>query len=448
MLDESEFKPFTLADFSVDEAPSAESAGSSSEKENGEDGANGTVLEISERLASFIPLTFDVEGDSVKSLSDVSTDTTSEKTDADKIQLSKGFKTAEFFQENSLLTNAEDFAESIRQGANLYKTQLLTKIEEQASDTERIFQKTVAENQEAERERKNLLSSTEEKVEAIKRNAYQEGFESGLQQGMQQRYDEAEPVVLQVNSVLKQLKSLRQVVRFQAEEELVKLALQIAKNIVAEELKLNKTVIQNIVQTALRETEVQGKIHVYLHPDDYKFLLNSKGDLERYLSDEQILVLNQNAEMKPGSIYVESDEEIISRSIEGQFEKLEETLTERVENRHAHLTEVDIDAHDFSSHPSTEAVADKTASPIADRPQDAEEKVVQDETEQEAEQETESEKEVVETGDASEAEDISHQKEAPDLSQTDTAETEEPEPEKESLEAEYPLTEADTDESE
>jgi len=97
MLDESEFKPFTLADFSVDEAPSAESAGSSSEKENGEDGANGTVLEISERLASFIPLTFDVEGDSVKSLSDVSTDTTSEKTDADKIQLSKGFKTAEFF---------------------------------------------------------------------------------------------------------------------------------------------------------------------------------------------------------------------------------------------------------------------------------------------------------------------------------------------------------------
>ena len=133
--------------------------------------------------------------------------------------------------------------------------------------------------------------------------------------------------------------------------------------------------------------------------------------------------------MKPGSIYVESDEEIISRSIEGQFEKLEETLTERVENRHAHLTEVDIDAHDFSSHPSTEAVADKTASPIADRPQDAEEKVVQ-------------------TGDASEAEDISHQKEASDLSQTDTAETEEPEPEKESLEAEYPLTEADTDESE
>jgi len=83
-----------------------------------------------------------------------------------KFNYQKVLRRQSFFQENSHLTNAEDFAESIRQGANLYKTQLLTKIEEQASDTERIFQKTVAENQEAERERKNLLSSTEEKVEA------------------------------------------------------------------------------------------------------------------------------------------------------------------------------------------------------------------------------------------------------------------------------------------
>jgi hypothetical protein len=147
---------------------------------------------------------------------------------------------------------------------------------------------------------------------------------------------------------LAQLNSLRQVVRFQAEEELVKLALQIAKNVVAKEIKQNNSVIKNIVQAALHETEVQGKIYLFLHPDDYQFLLDSKSDLERYLSDEQTLLLRQNPEMEPGSIYVESDEEIISRSIEGQFDKLEESLTEQLENRHAHLSEVDIDAHDFS----------------------------------------------------------------------------------------------------
>jgi hypothetical protein len=128
----------------------------------------------------------------------------------------------------------------------------------------------------------------------------------------------------------------------------VKLALQIAKNVVIEEIKLNNSVIKNIVQAALQETEVQGKIYLFLHPDDYEFLVESKSDLERYLSDEQSLVLRKNPKMKVGSIYVESDEEIISRSIEGQFDRLEESLTEQIENRHSHLTEVDIDSHDFS----------------------------------------------------------------------------------------------------
>jgi len=203
---------------------------------------------------------------------------------------------------------------------------------------------------------------------------------------------------------LEQLNSLRQVVRFQAEEELVKLALGIAKNVVAEELKLNNAVIQNIVQAALHETEVQGKIYLHLHPDDYKFLLNSKSDLESYLNDEQKLVLRQNPEMKPGSIYVESDEEIISRSIEGQFDKLEETLTEQTENRHAHLTEVDIDAHDFSAQPSLdEDVAETAAQEVT-------------------EQETKLENEDVENKDVSTAGVVSKETESPELSQTDSTE--------------------------
>jgi len=319
------------------------------------------------------------------------------------------------------LTNAEDFAETIRDGAKLYKTQLLAKIEEQATDTEHIHQKTVAENQEADEERNKLLSATEDKVNEIKNEAFNEGFEAGRLEGMQKRYDEAERLVLQVNSVLEQLNSLRQVVRFQAEVELVELALRIAKNIVAEEIKIPNGVIKNIVQAALHETEVQGKIYVYLHPDDYEFLLKSKADLERYLSDEQTLAIRQNPGMKPGSIYVESDEEIISRSIEDQFNKLEKTLAEQKENRHAHLSEVDIDAHDFSIRPSSEAAVGKESA-AAVRLQSVEETAVPEETE-----ETESKEEDAETSTANEAEDISQETEQVDLSEpVETGETEQP----------------------
>ena len=413
MLNDSEFKPFSLTDFTVAEALPEEPDSPSASRGDGEAEVEGS--KISDRRVSFKSLMFDKEGDFAGYASEASAELKDGKSDLEKIRLSKDFKTAEFFRENSLLTNAEDFAETIRDGAKLYKTQLLAKIEEQATDTERIHQKTVAENQEADEERNKLLSATEDKVNEIKNEAFNEGFEAGRLEGMQKRYDEAERLVLQVNSVLEQLNSLRQVVRFQAEVELVELALRIAKNIVAEEIKIPNGVIKNIVQAALHETEVQGKIYVYLHPDDYEFLLKSKADLERYLSDEQTLAIRQNPEMKPGSIYVESDEEIISRSIEDQFNKLEKTLAEQKENRHAHLSEVDIDAHDFSIRPSSEAAVDKESA-AAVHLQSVEET-----------EETESKEEDAETSTANEAEDISQETEQVDLSKpVETVETEQP----------------------
>ena len=411
MLNDSEFKPFSLTDFTVAEAPPEEPDSPSASRGDGEAEVEGS--KISDRRVSFKSLMFDKEGDFAGYASEASAELKDGKSDLEKIRLSKDFKTAEFFRENSLLTNAEDFAETIRDGAKLYKTQLLAKIEERATDTERIHQKTVAENQEADEERNKLLSATEDKVNEIKNEAFNEGFEAGRLEGMQKRYDEAERLVLQVNSVLEQLNSLRQVVRFQAEVELVELALRIAKNIVAEEIKIPNGVIKNIVQAALHETEVQGKIYVYLHPDDYEFLLKSKADLERYLSDEQTLAIRQNPEMKPGSIYVESDEEIISRSIEDQFNKLEKTLAEQKENRHAHLSEVDIDAHDFSIRPSSEAAVDKESA-AAVHLQSVEET-----------EETESKEEDAETSTANEADDISQETEQVDLSEpVETGETE------------------------
>ena len=364
MLEDSEFKPFNLTDFTVAETLPEDSESSPATQEDGQDGAEVEESEISVRLASFKPLIIDEQGGSEEFDAEGSTDLADRRTDAEKIQLSQDFRTANFFQENSLLTNAENFAETIRDGAKLDKTQLLTKIEEQATDTKRIHKKTVAENQEAEEERKKLLSATEEKVDEIKKEAFNEGFEAGRVKGMQKRYDEAGPLVFQANSIMEQLNSLRQAVRFQAEKELVELALQIAKKVVAEEIKLPNDVIKNIVMAALHETEVPGKIYLYLHPDDYEFLLKSKADLERYLNEEQTLVLRQNPELKPGSIYVESDEEIISRSIEDQFDKLEETLTEQIENRHAQLSEVDLDAHDFSIQTSTDDAANADSAAV------------------------------------------------------------------------------------
>ena len=131
MLDENEFKPFTLTNFSVADSTSENAESISTPSEN---------LTISDHIESFKPLTFEEEEVSEEFISKELNGFQLVKTDSEKIQLSENFKNSEFFLENSLLTDAEEFAETIREGEKLHKAQLLKQIEEQANDTDRIHQ--------------------------------------------------------------------------------------------------------------------------------------------------------------------------------------------------------------------------------------------------------------------------------------------------------------------
>ena len=358
-MEDSSLEDNEMEDSSLGNDESEDSSLGDNESENSSLGDDES--EDSSRRSSFKPIVFGAESEFVEFNSDSFSESESLKTDEEKINISQGFKTAEFFPEDSLLTNAEDFAQSIREGANLYKKELLKKIERQATDTERIHKKIISEKEEAEQEREKLLSSTEEKVKEIKKEAFQEGYDDGYKVGMQKRYDEAEPLAIKANSIFKNLSSLREVVRFQSEKELVKLALQIAKNVVAEEIKLNSSVTENIVKVALQETEKQGKIYLYLNQFDYEFLINSKCNLDSYLSNEQSLVIKQKSELSPGSIFVESEGEIISRSIEGQFEKIEKVLNEQIEQQAAQSKGCETDSQNkqLKSSPELEIVGSK-----------------------------------------------------------------------------------------
>ena len=101
-MDSPEFKPFELKDFdsevSVQEAAAVETDG-------------------------FKPMNYSA-GEDYAVLGEVD-----EKTETEKIDLSENFHTDHFQREDSLLTNAEDYARNIREGAALYKQKLVAENE-------------------------------------------------------------------------------------------------------------------------------------------------------------------------------------------------------------------------------------------------------------------------------------------------------------------------------
>ena len=129
-MDSPEFKPFELKDFdsevSVQEAAAVETDG-------------------------FKPMNYSA-GEDYAVLGEVD-----EKTETEKIDLSENFHTDHFQREDSLLTNAEDYARNIREGAALYKQKLVAENEAALKETERIKQETLALRKSAEEEKLKMI---------------------------------------------------------------------------------------------------------------------------------------------------------------------------------------------------------------------------------------------------------------------------------------------------
>lgn len=269
----------------------------------------------------------------------------------EKIELSGSFKANDFIPQNSLLTDAQNYAESIREGARLYAEQLSQEAESRYQQAERTFQEAKEVKAQAEEEKKKLLREAQQMVEKIHADAYQEGFKQGHEDGMQKRYDEAEPLVHQIEGVLETLARMRQVLRFQSEQELLQMAVLIAKRVVLEELSVNPKVIYNALQTIMREIETLGKIRVMINPGDFDFLIKAKTNLEKYLKDEQVLTMKADIDVAPGNLLIETDETVINFTFKKQFDDIEEALSRILRDRQAHLYAVDIDQFDFETLP-------------------------------------------------------------------------------------------------
>ena len=274
-----------------------------------------------------------------------------EPSDDEKVRIAESYDTETFIREDSLLSNAQSYAQTIRDGADIYKRDMEAKGDEIRREAENIREEAETIKRGVEQERQQILREAELAAQRSQEASYNEGYEAGRQEGIERRYMESEPMAQQLEMVLEQLTSLRQIVRFQAEQELVQLALMIAKNIVIEEITINPDILKNIIKSALKELESLGKVRIFLHPDDYEFIIKCQGDLEKYIDDEQVLQIKPNIDASPGSIIIETDEDVVNYSFQQQFEKLEEELSQKLGERHVRLHEVDMDSYNFSSTP-------------------------------------------------------------------------------------------------
>jgi flagellar assembly protein FliH len=236
------------------------------------------------------------------------------------------FASIKFQRENTLLTNAERYADSIREEAELYVRQLQKEIESLNEQADKRYEEARLAKEESEAEAQRRIDEAERHVEEIRAQGHKEGYEAGHEEGLRKRYEEAGAYLQNLEEILDDLTQFRRHVRYFMEKDGVRLAVLMAKKILQQELKVNKTVIWKLLAATLADMEGTGQFRIWLSPEDFKFAMGARPTLERFINEDQALTFRERAELPPGNAMIETDREVIDLSLVSQFRHMEQAL--------------------------------------------------------------------------------------------------------------------------
>ncbi|SFR86940.1 flagellar assembly protein FliH [Dyella sp. OK004] len=110
-------------------------------------------------------------------------------------------------------------------------------------------------------------------LEDLEREAREAGYAAGLAEGRAAAHDEYMQRVAQLEAILQAAARPLNALDDATEQELARLALVIARQVIAQELKVSpELIVQTVRQAALALPSATRALRVYLHPDDLTLL--------------------------------------------------------------------------------------------------------------------------------------------------------------------------------
>lgn len=261
-------------------------------------------------------------------------------TEEPHVEVSSGdtdFASIKFQRENTLLTNAERYADSIRGEAELYVRQLQKEVDALNVEAEQRYEEARQIKEAAEQEANRKTEEAEQRVEEVRSQAYGEGFEQGRQEGMRERYQEAGVYLENLENILAVTSRFREQVDHFMERDGIRLAVLIAKKILHQELKINKKVVWKLLATTLGRMEGHGTFRIWLSQEDYKFVTAARPSLEKFAGEDQTLSFGSRPDIPPGNAMIETDREVIDLSFASQFHHVESLLYQALSEREGNV---------------------------------------------------------------------------------------------------------------
>ena len=164
-------------------------------------------------------------------------------------------------------------------------------------------------------------------VEQSSQEAFQKGLRQGEAEGRKQSLAQLDAEIQRLGRSITELAGRRQTIRREAEEELVRLSLAIARRILHRELTVDPEALTGLVKAALEKVELRDTFRVRTHPEH-------AGAVARCLAQAgapQKIEVVPDTSLEKGGVIFETGRGSLDASAETQLAEIQRGLADLLE---------------------------------------------------------------------------------------------------------------------
>jgi flagellar assembly protein FliH len=165
-------------------------------------------------------------------------------------------------------------------------------------------------------------AASQQHLAALERDAFAKGFAQGEKAGLEAAARRGDAMLRRLTQTLDEMTTLRAQMIRDTEQQMVSLALAVARRIMHREVSLDRDLLIAIARVALDRLGEDAKISVHLNPDDYAA---TEAARTREWEGTQVSVV-ADARVPRGGCRIESDFGALDAGIDAQIQELAHAL--------------------------------------------------------------------------------------------------------------------------
>ena len=169
----------------------------------------------------------------------------------------------------------------------------------------------------------------ETRLARLEREAYEKGFAQGQKDGLALEERQIEEKGKQLEAFFSEMNDLRAQIYSEAEEELLKMSLLIAKKIIGEEVETNPQIIGRTIRSAMKYLVDKNQTRISINPEDMEEVRRILPEIAGLTKGGKFQVVEDHA-IKRGGCVLESGFGRINATLDDQIEMLEKEIDEEL----------------------------------------------------------------------------------------------------------------------